>query len=365
MTFKATVTALTLTAVMAGAIGTVAWAQTPPAPSAPPAAALFARIDTNGDKVLSPDEMRAYVAGQIAGLDANHDGYLTTDEIAAKMTQMAQEQVASRAAEMLKRADTAGDGKVTVAALAAMPWPMDRMVDRMLKAGGGKITEATFDTVKALQDRKAMDGPGGKGPGKGMDGHGADRGGMERRGDGGPRGMMEPAHGGMMGLMGGGMKPVGTWVFLPEGGPSFADLDPTHQGVVTADSYAAWKLARVKALDTNGDGVIGPDELTAAAMTRIAPRIAAHAAEMVKRMDLNGDGKISIEELAAAPLGMILTRMPADKDGNVTQKAFLRAMDDHGPGGWHHRGRGDAGGMMPPPAAADGAEQAPADGSGN
>lgn len=375
MTFKATLTALTLTAVMAGTFGTIAQAQTPPAPPAPPAAALFAKIDTNGDKVLSPDELRAYVAAQIAGLDANHDGYLTADEIAAKLTQIAQERVTMHATEMLKRADKAGDGKVTVEELAAMPRPMDRLIDRMLKAGGGKITEATFDTVMALRDHHGpMGGPGmeGKGPGKPMEGKG-----MEGRGPGmggwrdhGPRGPMGgPGHErggmmGMMGMMGGGMMPMGPGLFAPDGGVKFADIDTTHQGFITADSYQAWKLAQVKALDTSGDGVITPDELAAAAMTRIAPRIKAHAEEMVKRMDLNGDGKISIEELAAAPLDMMLFHLPTDKDGNVTEKAFERALDGHGPGGWHHHGPGRDHGMMPPPPPpADGAAPAaPADG---
>ena len=112
MKFKSTLTALTLGAVMATGVGMAVFAQTAPAPMGGPMGMVaFAQIDTNGDKVLSPDEVHAYVASQIKGLDANNDGFLTADEIAAKMTQLAHDRILARATEMVARIDKNADGK--------------------------------------------------------------------------------------------------------------------------------------------------------------------------------------------------------------------------------------------------------------
>lgn len=343
MNFKATLTALTLTAVMATGVASMVQAQTPPGPmGGAMGAATFAKIDTNGDKVLSPDEIHAYVAAQIQGLDANSDGFLTADEIAAKTTLLAHDRIATRATEMLARFDKSADGKISVEDLAKMPTPIDRMVTRMLKAGGGKITKETFDTLQAMRggmgrpdmgkpgkDRGAKDGNGRMGDRWGDHGRMGGRG-----GDHGPMGMMD------------GMGPMGPGMMGPDHQIKFSDIGTGNKGYITADDIAAYKLARIKALDVNGDGFITPDEFATAVMAKMEPRIKAHADEMVKRADLNGDGKLSIEELAATPIDMMFAHLPTDKDDNVTEQGFMRAMHDHGPrGNGHHRG-----GMTPPPA---------------
>lgn len=358
MKLKATLTALTLTAVMATGFTTMAQAQTPPGPMMGGAMgmATFAKIDTNGDKVLSPDEIHAYVASKIAGLDANNDGFLTADEIAAKMTLLAHDRIVARATEMMARLDKTADGKISVDALAKMPMPMDRMVDRMLQAGGGKITKETFDTLQAM--RGGMGQPGmGRGDHGPKDGHGP-KGGNWRMGDHGRMGGRGGDHGrmGMMGMMDD-MGPMGPGLMGPDHEIKFSDIDTANRGYITADDIQAYKLARIKAIDANKDGFITPEEFATVAIAKMEPRIKAHTDEMVKRMDLNGDGKLSIEELAAAPFDMMLGHLPTDKDGNVTEQAFMRAMQDHGPGGWrqHH------GGMTPPPPVAPDANG----GSGN
>jgi hypothetical protein len=343
MKHKTTLTALTLTAIMATGFSAMVQAQTPPGSMMGGAMmggamgmAPFAKIDTNGDKVLSPDEIHAYVASQIAGLDANHDGFLTADEIAAKMTQLAHDRILARATEMMPRLDKSADGKISVDALAKMPMPMDRMVERLLKAGGGKITKETFDSLQAMR--------GGKGPGMG-EGHGPKEGGWRnwwhhrfggdqgRDGEHGPMGMM------------GGMGPMGPEMMGPDLEIKFSDIDTANHGYITADDIHAYKLARIKAIDANADGFITPDEFATFALAKMEPRIKAHADELVKRLDLNADGKLSIEELAAAPLDMMLADLPTDKDGNVTEQGFMQAMQDHGPGGRHQHG-----GMMAPDA---------------
>lgn len=360
MTFKARLSALTVGAMLATSVAAAAVAQgVPPGAGGPAmgpmmgpmfggamAKETFAQIDTNHDGVLNPDEIHAYVAGMIKGLDANNDGFLTADEIAAKMDQLTRQRIVARATAFEDRFGKADGGKVTVEALAQMKTPFDRMLDRMLKAGDGKITKATFDTVMALGGPEGRmggrmgDHMGGKagapnpgGPEMGGPRHwGGHWGGPERAGfrhrDGGPMGMI--------GMVFGPVK--------------FSDIDTKNQGYITADDIQAFKLAKLKAIDANGDGTITPDEFADFAMAKLQPRIQERADALVKRLDLNGDGKLSIEELAAAPLDAMFAHLPTDKDGNVTEQAFVQAMDHHpgGPGGWHHRGPGK---MPPPPAA--------------
>lgn len=43
----------------------------------------FARMDANHDRYLTPDEINALLAARFARLDANHDGVLSRDELAA------------------------------------------------------------------------------------------------------------------------------------------------------------------------------------------------------------------------------------------------------------------------------------------
>lgn len=343
MKLKSTLTALTLGAVMATGVGVAVFAQTPPTPmGGPMGMAAFAQIDTNGDKLLSPDEIRAYVAGQIKGLDANNDGFLTADEIAAKMTQLAHDRILARATAMVARVDKNADGKVSVDELAAMPMPMDRMVERMLKAGGGKITKETFDSMQAMRG-----GMGQPGMGKGGKDHGPKEGGWRNwwhhhiGGEQGPGDDHGPM--GMMGDMGSGMMGDG---MMGAGEPiTFADIDTVGHGYIIADDIKAYKLSRIKAIDANNDGFITPDEFATYAMAKMEPRIKAHTDDLVKRLDLNGDGKLSIEELAATPMDMMFSHLPTDKDGNVTEQGFLQAMQEHGPGGWRQHG-----GMMAPDA---------------
>lgn len=366
---KSRMMALTLGAMLAGSVSTAVLAQTarmngPKGPMQQAAMARFDTVDTNHDGVLSPDEIKAYEAAQIQGLDANGDGFLTADEIAAKMTQMAQARITQRAEMMGKRLDKNGDGKVSVEELATAPTPMDHFVQRMLKAGGGKISKATFDTVMAMRGNMGHGGwmqhrwgqhgnHQGWGDHQGRGDHRGMRGDMQGQGDHGWGG--KPGMQGARGGMGPGM--MGAQMMGSRKLPTFDQLDANHDGFITAAEIHDYRLAQVKALDTNNDGFVTPDEFAARAMARMEPAIKARAAKLVQRLDLNNDGKLSIEELAAAPMGMMFAHLPTDKDGNITKQAFLRGM--HGPqNGWHHRGPGRDGQMPPPPAS-----QAPADGN--
>lgn len=263
----------------------------------------FAAIDSNHDKVLSPDEVKAFIASKVDGLDANHDGFLTADEIAAQGTKLFKARVTAQAEAMVKKLDTDGDGKLSLAELDARPMPMQGLIDRMLKAGNGKITKEAFDATRERMGDRAMLRHEGAKPGD---------------------------HAGM-GAMG---KVKGM------GGLKFDAIDANHDGALTEAEIKAYYDGKLNAMDANHDGFVTVDEIVAARMARAEPRIKAMAERMVARLDLNGDGKISIEELAAAPLDMMFAHIPTEANGDITESQFnhaLRRMHKH----MHHRWNGD------------------------
>ncbi|MCJ8140470.1 EF-hand domain-containing protein [Falsirhodobacter halotolerans] len=85
------------------------------------------------------------------------------------------------------------------------------------------------------------------------------------------------------------------------------------------------RLPPFSELDTNGDGRITPEELTAHATARAQDR----AEKMMEKLDTNGDGLLSIEELSKAPEGhadRMIERVDTDKDGAVSQEEYDAAV---------------------------------------
>jgi len=78
----------------------------------------------------------------------------------------------------------------------------------------------------------------------------------------------------------------------------FDKLDTNHDGVVTLDEYVAAARARFAALDPQNTGKVTAAEIAA------SPRAEAHAqhaaAHLVKAMDTNGDGVVTLDEYLAA-----------------------------------------------------------------
>ncbi len=310
MTSKSTLTTLTLAAAIAASIATMVPAQDRPQPPMGPMGGpmmglpAFSAIDTNNDGIASPAEVKAYEAAQIKGLDANGDGFLTADEIAAQMTRVMTEHMTARVTAKFAQIDPKGDGKITIAEAEAQRTPVSMMLNRMVKMGGGKITKEAFD---ALQARTAA-GQGGMRGDHGM--MGGEHGPMGMRGDHGPI-----ARHGAMG-MGAALA-----------GLNFADLDANKDGAITPDEVKAYQDAAIKAMDANNDGFISVDEFVSGRVTKMTPVIAAHTAKMVAAVDLNGDGKISIEELAVAPMSMKFAHFPANADGSITKAEYERAQE--------------------------------------
>jgi Ca2+-binding EF-hand superfamily protein len=131
--------------------------------------------------------------------------------------------------------------------------------------------------------------------------------------------------------------------------PDFATLDTNGDGKLTVEDITAKRAARAAALDANKDGLISADELVAQRMQDIQTRVEAGAKAEVAALDLDGDGQLSAAELAAGPgMGMgkgrgmagghrdgamtgagpmagperMIARFDTDKDGAVSEAEF-------------------------------------------
>lgn len=103
-------------------------------------AAMFNQIDANGDGAVTPAEMTAHMAARFAAADADGDGFLTPQEMQAQRG-------GKRAARMLERHDTNGDGTLDAAELEAAGDTQGakrgaRMMDRLDADDDGKLSLA-------------------------------------------------------------------------------------------------------------------------------------------------------------------------------------------------------------------------------
>lgn len=109
-------------------------------------AAGFAKIDADKDGEVTMEEMQAHRAARFDAADTNGDGMLSVDEMAARM----RDQADYRAARMVERMDSDGDGM-----LAA---------DEMRRHGGRKGKSQGKDHAKRAErffDRADADNSGG------------------------------------------------------------------------------------------------------------------------------------------------------------------------------------------------------------
>lgn len=112
-------------------------------------------------------------------------------------------------------------------------------------------------------------------------------------------------------------------------GFDIAAMDTNKDGKVTKAEEEAFRAARFKEADTNGDGKLSADEMVAMQIKQMQARLAEHAAKMIKRADTDADGMLSAAEMAARPgPEMMFDKIDANHDGAVTQDE-VDAMQAH------------------------------------
>lgn len=126
----------------------------------------------------------------------------------------------------------------------------------------------------------------------------------------------------------------------PSERPSFQSLDTDGDGSITMEELTAKTTARFAETDADGDGKLSADEMTAAMIARVSERAAAGSARMIERRDTDGDGLLSQAELGGDRGSRLFKRLDADADGVVTEKEFA-VMEEMGKSRRQHRGAGN------------------------
>ncbi len=261
--------------------------------------------------------------------DANHDGKVTRAEYnnvlgsrfaaithgAAAMTEdqfaaIHQGDFEKHAAEMFRRADWNGDGRLSLDEFTAPQRAHFQMMDR---EGTGTVT---CNPIRHADFRDAGDAPPAGNAPPPDEHHGHGHWGFGDRGRGG--------HGfGGHGFGGHGPGGFGRAAFCH-------DSDLSRDGTVTRAEFDTMMSKHFSAA-TGGGPTMSLAQFTA--------DLAAHYREMndkmFKRLDKDGDGKLTMAEFAAPPL-KLFDHLDRDHDGTLTEDEMKPHF--HGGGRWHHRG---------------------------
>jgi Ca2+-binding EF-hand superfamily protein len=105
----------------------------------------------------------------------------------------------------------------------------------------------------------------------------------------------------------------------------FQHMDLNSDGKITKDEMQQAKAARFTQTDTNGDGFLSAEEMTAQAKKMDSEKRARRVAKMIEKLDTDKDGKLSAEEAAkrgpdAERMARMFDRLDANKDGAITME---------------------------------------------
>ncbi|MCA8922372.1 MAG: hypothetical protein KDD82_11220 [Planctomycetes bacterium] len=185
---------------------------------------VFARIDTNNDGKIDAAEAQAAGKPDLMQADADGDGFVTPQELAAAARKrMAQ--------QLFDRIDANKDGVLDATELQGP-------AARLLKADADNDGQVTKDELKAFLQAQRPQGPGGQGPGgQGPGGQGPGGQGPGGQGPGGRlRQAIQAADANQDGKLDATEWPAGA-------SASFADVDANNDGFVDHDEVRAYVRA--------------------------------------------------------------------------------------------------------------------------
>lgn len=107
------------------------------------------RFDANGDGKISLDEIQAGRKAEAAALDANGDGKLSADELVAGEMRRIQTRVEARVKARIEALDTDGDGMLSAAELAMPPAP-SRMFERFDANNDGVLSDDELAAARPM-----------------------------------------------------------------------------------------------------------------------------------------------------------------------------------------------------------------------
>lgn len=134
-------------AVLVSGLATGAMAQMGPGDGerGPRLAEMFAAIDADSDGKVTQEELAAHRAAMFAASDSNSDGSLSTDELAARELARFTETLPDRTARMLERRDANGDGSLSADEMGE--GPMEDHFARIDTDNDGAISQAEAEAA--------------------------------------------------------------------------------------------------------------------------------------------------------------------------------------------------------------------------
>lgn len=115
------------------------------------------QFDANGDGKISLDEIQSGRKAEAAALDANGDGKLSADELVAGEMRRIQTGVEARVKARIAALDTDGDGMLSAAELAMPPAP-SRMFERLDANNDGVLSDDELAAAGPRMQPGAMQG---------------------------------------------------------------------------------------------------------------------------------------------------------------------------------------------------------------
>lgn len=114
----------------------------------------FDDFDTDKDGKVTEAEIETSRAARVKAADANGDGLMSVEELAALHLAQMTERAKTMATEMVARMDSDGDGLLSAAEMAARPGPAG-MFGRIDTDSDGAITRAEADAAMTrMADRR-------------------------------------------------------------------------------------------------------------------------------------------------------------------------------------------------------------------
>ena len=122
----------------------------------------FDDVDANGDGKVTQDEIAAHGAARFAAADTDCDGSLSVDEMVANMDRKREERMRKGAERMIERRDANDDGQLTADEMT--PRNGDRMFARLDADKDGAISKEEMEDARKSHkgQRKGERGEHGK-----------------------------------------------------------------------------------------------------------------------------------------------------------------------------------------------------------
>ena len=160
---KNILSAITLAALVAASFGTIAKAEVGSQDRMMGQMFVFEDMDANNDGKLTQDEIAAYRAAKIAEMDTDKDGNLSEAELIAAQQKRKADRESRQAKRMIERMDANKDGILSLEEMTPTADRGVKMFKRIDADGDGVITKAEADAAMArMQDRmKDRDGKRG------------------------------------------------------------------------------------------------------------------------------------------------------------------------------------------------------------